>query len=354
MKQLLLGGVSLGLHLYFFVAFGSLFLKLRKKEETFSWCFTPVLGLFIYYGLFELLAFPMTLLLAPLHLLTISWGVILAIVGVAAVFFCGSMWGKSLKKLWSVLMKHKGVFLVLLLLVAVQLVYEAVYGLNSPDAAFYVGNVSTSLYTDTMGRYSAYTGKALSRFNIRYVTAAYYLDNAAYCQALGLHPMVQMKTIAPVMNLFMANLIYYHMGMLLFHGNRKKAAAFGCAVLFFGILAGNMTYSGFTYYRSFEGKAMLCGMIIPFLLTAFLKLYGNHKDEMAWWSIFFVSLGGVCLTTSSMTLVPAAVAAGGLTLMLTKKNWKLIPRAILCVLPDILVLCLYMAVKLDWITLSAK
>jgi len=86
MKQLLLGGVSFGLHLYFFLSFGSLFLRVRKKEEHFSWCLAPVTGLFIYYGFFEILALPMTLLRLPLHLLTIVWGIILTVVGLAAVF----------------------------------------------------------------------------------------------------------------------------------------------------------------------------------------------------------------------------------------------------------------------------
>ena len=99
---------------------------------------------------------------------------------------------------------------------------------------------------------------------------------------------------------------------------------------------------------------MLCGMIIPFLFTAFLKLYRDPRDEIAWWSIFFASLGGVCLTTSSMTVVPAAVAAGICALMIKKRSWRLLPGAILCILPDMAVLCLYMAVKLHWITLYAK
>ena len=92
MKQLFLGGISLGFHFYFFLAFGSLFRKILGRKEglnRYSPLFTPVLGLFLYYGLFELLALPMTLLLVPLHVLTVVWGAALAAVGLAAAFLCG-------------------------------------------------------------------------------------------------------------------------------------------------------------------------------------------------------------------------------------------------------------------------
>ena len=80
MKQLFLGGISLGFHFYFFLAFGSLFRKILGRKEglnRYSPLFTPVLGLFLYYGLFELLALPMTLLLVPLHVLIYIAGYLL-------------------------------------------------------------------------------------------------------------------------------------------------------------------------------------------------------------------------------------------------------------------------------------
>lgn len=353
MKQLLLGGVSLSLHLYFFLSFGSLFIRIRKREEQFRWCFAPVMGLFIYYGLFEILALPMTLLQLPLHLLTMVWGILLIIVGTAAVFLCGRMWWSGIKRLGSLVMRNKVVSFLFLLLILIQVLYAAVYSLNSADAAFYVGNVSTSLYTDTLGRYNPYTGELYKKFLVRYVTAAYYLDHTVFCQALGIHPMVQMKTVVPVINLFLANLLYYSLGMQLLGGNRKKAVFFCWAVFFFGILGGNTSVSGFMFSRTFEGKAMLHGLVIPLLFTAFLQLYQKKEDKEAYWRIFFASLGGICLTTSSMTVVPAAVAAGTLAAAVKNRSLKMVGKAFLCVLPDIAVLALYLLVQMGLVTLYA-
>lgn len=354
MKQLFLGGVTLCVHLYLFLAFGSLFLRAMKKELRFSWCFTPALGFFIYCSLFECVALPMTLLLVPLHILTYVWGGILLAVGLAAAFVCGRLWGRQIKTLFKMIRKHWFLTFFVVSAALLQMAYVAAYDQNTADAAFYVANVSTSVYTDTLGRYNPYTGLLMSRFNVRYVTAAYYLDSAVFCSVFKVHPMVLTKTVGPMMLLLLVNLLWCHLGMILFKGNRTKTAAFVMACAFFQILGGNPVFSGFLYYRAYEGKAMLQGLVIPFLLTAFLRLYKDSKDEIGWWSIFFAALGAVCLTTSSMTLVPAAVLAGVLPVMVKRRTIRPILQAAICILPDIGVAVLYLAVRLHWITLMAK
>lgn len=354
MKQLLLGGITLCVHLYFFLAFGSLFLRALKKEERFSWCFVPVLGFFLYYSLFEILALPMTLLLVPLHVLTVVWGAALAAVGLAAVFLCGRMWMRGLKRLFCVVRDHKALFFLVGLVTLGQMAYVAAYDQNSADAAYYVANVSTSLYTDTLGRYNPYTGLLSSRFNVRYVTATYYLESAVFCSMFQVHPMVLTKTIAPMILLLLVNLLWYHLGMVFFRGERRKAAAFAVALAFFQLFMGNPVFAGFLYYRAYEGKAMLQGLVVPFLLLASLRLYENAGDRLAWWSIFFTSLGALCLTTSSMTLVPAAVLAGVLPVVVKNKRIRLVFPAFACILPDVAVMALYLTVRLGMIRLAAK
>ena len=133
MKQLFLGGISLGFHFYFFLAFGSLFRKILGRKEGLNRylpLFTPVLGLFLYYGLFELLALPMTLLLVPLHVLTVVWGAALAAVGLAAAFLCGRDWVKSGKTLVEIFKKQPGIYLLAGVLVLGQMIYGVINGIR--------------------------------------------------------------------------------------------------------------------------------------------------------------------------------------------------------------------------------
>ena len=294
----------------------------------------------------------MTLLLVPLHVLTVVWGAALAAVGLAAAFLCGRDWVKSGKTLVEIFKKQPGIYLLAGVLVLGQMIYVAAYDLNSADAAYYVANISTSLYTDTLGRYNPYTGFLSSVFNIRYVTAAWYLDTAAFAKVFHVHPMVLAKTINPVMWTFLAD-SGRERGTGFFSA-RKKAVAFLIAAVFFLLLAGNQEFSGFIFYRAYEGKAMLEGLVIPFLFLLFVRLYRDTEDKMAWWGLFFTALGAVCLTTSSMTVVPAAVFAGILPTALKQKKIRPLFRGVLAILPDMAVLALYLAVKLRIVILAAK
>ena len=378
MKQLFLGGISLGFHFYFFLAFGSLFGKFWGRKEglnRYSPLFTPVLGLFLYYGLFELLALPMTLLLVPLHVLTV-WGAALAAVGLAAAFLCGRDWVKSGKTLAEIFKKQPGIYLLAGVLVLGQMIYVAAYDLNSADAAYYVA-ISVRPFIRIRWGDTIPIPVLSSVFNIRYVTAAWYLDTAAFAKVFHVHPMVLAKTINPVMWTFLADLVYYQLGYALFRGKReetaekllsdsgrergtgffsvrKKAVAFLIAAVFFLLLAGNQEFSGFIFYRAYEGKAMLEGLVIPFLFLLFVRLYRDPEDKMAWWGLFFTALGAVCLTTSSMTVVPAAVFAGILPTALKQKKIRPLFRGGLAILPDMAVLALYLAVKLRIVILAAK
>lgn len=99
---------------------------------------------------------------------------------------------------------------------------------------------------------------------------------------------------------------------------------------------------------------MLEGLVIPFLFLLFVRLYRDPEDKMAWWGLFFTALGAVCLTTSSMTVVPAAVFAGIFAYSAeTEENPAAVPGG-LAILPDMTVLALYLAVKLRIVILAAK
>lgn len=115
------------------------------------------------------------------------------------------------------------------------------------DAAYYVGTVSTSVYTDTLGRYNPFNGAIQKAFQARYVFSAYPMHNAVWCRLLGIHPIVQAKQVMSCMNVVTANLIIYQIGKRLFDGNRKKAdlmLVFVCVLqLFCGTIYSSGTFS---------------------------------------------------------------------------------------------------------------
>ena len=75
-----------GLLILFFL-FGS-FITCRKKLGSFSIIDTLLIGFFLYFGLFQIFALPMKVLLMPLSYLCISWLIFVTIAVVDDTDFC--------------------------------------------------------------------------------------------------------------------------------------------------------------------------------------------------------------------------------------------------------------------------
>lgn len=84
--------------------------------------------------------------------------------------------------------------------VLLQCLIVIFYEDTTVDAAYYVGTVSTSVYTDTLGRYNPFNGAIQKAFQARYVFSAYPMHNAVWCRLLGIHPIVQAKQVMSCMN----------------------------------------------------------------------------------------------------------------------------------------------------------
>ena len=92
----------------------------------------------------------------------------------------------------------------------------------SADASYYVGKVSTDVYTNTMGHYDPYTGNALSTLDGRRIFACFPEYNAVISQFFHIHPLKQAKVIMPqILSLFTC-ILYYQIGLLLFKGKKKN------------------------------------------------------------------------------------------------------------------------------------
>ena len=131
--------------------------------------------------------------------------------------------------------------------VLLQCLIVIFYEDTTVDAAYYVGTVSTSVYTDTLGRYNPFNGAIQKAFQARYVFSAYPMHNAVWCRLMGIHPIVQAKQVMSCMNVVTANQIIYQIGKRLFDGNRKKAdlmLVFVCVLqLFCGTIYSSGTFS---------------------------------------------------------------------------------------------------------------
>ena len=221
MREACLACIGFVLEFLIFYAAGSLLAKILKIKADIS--FVCILGYLGYFAVFELLIVPMTLLWVPLTTAAYVWAVFMAVLVVAA-----AVWGiislrKRNRKSAEIWKQHSWMIFLAGAAVLLQCLIVIFYNDTTVDAAYYVGTVSTSVYTDTLARYNPFNGAALKTFQARYIFSAYPMNNAVWCRLLGIHPIVQAKIVMSCMNVLTANLIIYQIGKRLLENDAKKA-----------------------------------------------------------------------------------------------------------------------------------
>lgn len=328
-----------------YFSFGSL-ITVRMKNEKFSVTFTMMIGFFLYYGIFQVIAVPCTFLKLPLTWLAGLW---LSLVALVVVYVCGVATNRNIlfqafggirrqaakQPFWT---------LVPLLVFAAQAVFAVMWQTDYWDATYYIGDVSLSVYTNTIGLYDPLTGEMRSAFDIRHCFATYLAQDAVVCKAFGIHPLIEMKTVMGVVVTVINNLVTYNLARLFFKGNREHTGL----MLIFTLLVNLFTYtaytsSGFLLLRSYEGKAVLGSVIVPAVLYIAARLYQDEKSKTYWWLLFLLCQSSCAISSSSMTLIPVEVGALTLSLSFLKRDWRPFAKGLLCMTPCLLILLLYVA-----------
>lgn len=292
-----------------FCCLGSFFIR-ENRYESGHLGETVLFGFIAYYFLFELISVPMMVLGAKLHLLAWVWAAVVAVLVIASICLHLGMWREWRKRSGGFWRGKTAAFYVMLVLIGIQLYFVAALQENgSADAAYYVGSVTTNLATDSISSFDPYTGKALDFFNIRYVFSMYPAANAVLCRLTGLHPLVVTKVILCMMTVVLSYLVYAQIGKALL----KEKQMVWVLLCFISVVNLNFhtifSNASFLLTRGYEGKAVLCNIILPFLFYLGLRMYQEKNGKRVWLLFFMTGVAAIDLTMSSMMTVPVAMSA---------------------------------------------
>lgn len=359
MKDVCLACIGFILQTMIFLAAGRLVFQVLKLKEDIS--LQLILGYLAYFAVFEILFTPMTLLWVSLSTAAGIWAVIMA-VAVLGAFLCirrhrhmdGTLGQTVRVKAEAVWKQHSVMLLLLAAVIFLQCLIVIFYEDITVDAAYYVGTVSTSVYTNTLGRFDPFRGGILQNFHARYVLSAYPMNNAVWCRLFGIHPIVQAKIVMSCENVIIANLVIYQIGKRLFGKNRKKADLMVLFVCVLQLFCGTIYTAGtFFFTRSYEGKAILANIVFPVVLMCALWLYEEKEDRRVWAVLFITAVSALGFSGSAIIL-PAAVLAGMVPVMRMKRKLSGLPYCILCMVPSVLYAGVYFTCKLGLLSLAAS
>jgi hypothetical protein len=253
-------------------------------------------------------------------------------------------------------MIYWGIFFVIL---AFQMVMSVVMASFDGDDAYYVVESLLAQQADVMNTILPYTGTSTS-LDIRHALAVITMWIAFLAKESSVHATIVSHSIVPLFVIPLVYLVYVEIGRVLFRDRQQVIPVFMIIVSFL-LMFGNVSiYTPATFFlmRTWQGKALVANLVFPMIFWLFLWMFedakmssGALRKEKEWeqprrevcpWIIlaFVNMLSGMC---SSMGVIFGTGLVGILTLILTgyTKKIKMIGRAALCVVPNVVYLAIY-------------
>lgn len=308
-----------------------------------------VLGFFVYFSLFQCLSFPLILLKQHLSLLTGLWMAVISIVLFASfVILYKEIKGKKKHEKRRIEKKQLLCYSAMAVVVLFFCYFTAIQNYWGWDTAFYIGTVSTTVDTDTMYLINGESGMAEKVLPLRYAMSCFYMNSAVFCRITGISAVSFQKYVMGTLCVLLYFSMLYLVGQALFQKNIVKTAGFlwtaGILNLFF---VSEYTTSQFLIFRAYEAKAYCANVVVPAIFWLLLLLHDDLQDKGNWRALFIVILASVPVSMSAILIAPAMVGIAVAAESIVNKSYKVLIRGIICMLPNVVYLVLYLLYTLD-------
>ncbi|MBS1317784.1 MAG: hypothetical protein HP042_04950 [Lachnospiraceae bacterium] len=319
------------------------FQKKNGKQKTADALISGYAGMFT---LFELLALPLIFGRQTFSFLKVLYGMLCLVLAAAGWW---SFWKKKEKKSGNrnFVSEIPPAMWAAMFLIAVQM-GAYVFGMATDlDDSFYVATATTTMETNGMFTYGAYTGKLSEVLPSRYVLSPFPILLAFYSEAVSMHAAVVAHTVEPVFFLLVSYLVYVRIAEKLFPDDRKGAALFLLFVAWIQMFSYYSVYTQGTFMtiRIWQGKAVLASFLLPGIFYQ-SKCCMEAKAEKGDWIRLVALMLASCLV-SSMGIMLAPVMLGLMTVLfcLRERKWKTMGKAVLCCIPNLLCAVAYLMVR---------
>ena len=329
---------------------GLLLLYFWKKEENnilLAFC----IGYIIEFAVLQLITVPMIYAQAKYTTLLILYTIIilsLCIVSLIIIF------KKNNKETIKVSLKRiiekgknysKVIAIICIVLIGIQMyMYVGKYTHLDDDDAYYVGTATTTLQTNSIFKYSPTTGLLKGEQTLtRYRLGAFPIYYAIISSWTKVHPAIVAHILLPVSLLMVVYSIYYLLGYELFEKDENKALMFVmlmCFINIFGNYSIRNTFS-FLLFRIWQGKAILCNIIMPFILWMLFKANEEKYSFVTGLIIFLSVIAGVFTTTMGIAFSPIMIGTLAVLYGVHNRSIKDVVKCFVCSIPSIVYGILY-------------
>lgn len=340
---------------------------LLGREFCISCRLKPVLpericiGFFLYFSHFQIVAECLILTKQKLHVLTVVWIVVLLILlGLSGIYVYMVQEVKP-AGYEMVLSKEKvrptAAARLLLAVMAAAIVCECVSAVLMQrnigwDFAYYIGNMTTSVATDTMYLYDGSSGLLRSHLEMRYALSAFYMNTAWISQITGISALVLQKYMMGILCVLLTNAVVYSFAMEVFQRDQRKAAVLVTITIILTIFWDVYdTTAQFLMLRNYEAKAYCANVVLPMVCYLMYRIWKNGRDLRIWAELFLVTFASVPVSMSSLVLVPALIGLMVLAHLIVERRWDaaFVKYGVLCMMPNVCYFAVYFASTRGWL-----
>lgn len=324
---------------------GLLFLRFLKNEEKNIFLAFSI-GYIFEFAIAQLLTVTMILLEIEYKKLLISFYYVLGILTIVSIIVnlprMKEFFRTILKKIKEI-PKLTNILIVIVICLQCYM-YIGQYTHLDDDDAYYVGTATTTIETNTLFKYSPTTGGTTGEHNdFRYKLGPFPIYYALISSATNIHPATVAHIILPVVFILLAYSIYYVLGYEVFDKDLEKTSLFVLIISIlniFGYYSKRTTFS-FLLLRIWQGKAVLCNIIVPLVLLLMLKAENYEYNFMSCFLITIAVIAGVFTTTMGIALPVIIIGILGFIFGVKDKSIKNMFKCFLCCIPALIYGAIY-------------
>ena len=340
MVDIIKGILAIPLNLIIFYLFGALILHRKNKPRREG--LSLIVGFFAYYVLFFMVCFPFMIKYRPLSWLIKTWIPIVIAILIISLIINAKSTADYLSNLIAIIKSNKIPAIVILVVVVLQIIIVTCSYNFTLDAAYYVSNVTTSLDTNMINVYDPFTGAWQDHYEVRYLFATYSINDAVMCSLLGIPALIQTKLTMSGVVIILVNILYVMIAKALFSDNVFGITVMTSIMFFVNVMFYTIfTSSLFLLTRTYEGKTVIGNLSIVAIFYIFMLMINDEEINYPWLSMFIISLGSMTISSSGNMLIPAQLSILFVPYMIVKKTLKPLFKYILCVLPGIAMVLIY-------------
>ena len=299
-------------------------------------------GWLLLLSLAELLTLPALFIRFSFHTLGGIYGAVLLAGSAAGLLRICSRLRTAGTGRFSVLAQIKNVSLftwIAVLLILLQIAAVMLLGHRDQDDAFYLATATTTLRSNKILRINPYSGYPYHAWPRRYVLSPFPVFLACISWLSGsLHPAILGHMLLPGVFLTMAYLVLSLFARRWFGEDSEKRGIFLLICVFLIWFSGNSVYRSevFLLVRSWQGKAVLAGVMLPLLFyleLSFFRPTHTGKQFSSWLFLFLGHLSCCLLSSMGIMLAPLMTGLFLLQALPRRETRKLVLPGILSMLP---------------------